>query len=81
MAFLSGWVIALAALSHDLWQNIRLWRVVEAAERFEPIPLNPAQWSIANHADPTYITALWAGAAITLLSFGSLWLLVRRQTR
>lgn len=81
MLFLSGSVVALAALGHDLWQNIRLWRVVEAAEHFETIPLNPAQWTVANHADPAYLAALWVGTAITLLSFGLLWFLRHRQTR
>jgi hypothetical protein len=70
----------LALLAHDLYQHSRLWRVTNMYQLFPSTPAN-VQSSVVNHADPAYVAALIAGAAVTLLTFVALLILSRRERR
>jgi hypothetical protein len=52
----------------DLWSNIKVWRPSEIRQYFEPVMMNIAGNSVANHADPEYMLILSAGLGITLVT-------------
>jgi hypothetical protein len=57
----------LFLLAHDLWQNLKLWRVNVAAQYFPVTPVNLAIKVVSNHPDAVYNNLLLAGACITLV--------------
>jgi hypothetical protein len=70
----------LALLVNDLYQHSRIWRVTNMYQLFPSTPANlPSR--VINHSDPVYITALIAGASVTLLTFAALLILARRERR
>ncbi|MGH2620680.1 MAG: hypothetical protein ACRDHG_08940, partial [Anaerolineales bacterium] len=58
----------LVLLAHDLWQHLRLWRVVNMPGLFPTKPLDLSVNIVANHPDPPYELSLGVGAAISLVS-------------
>jgi hypothetical protein len=56
----------LLLLAHDLWQNLKLWRVNVAAQYFPVTPVNLAIKVVSNHADAMYTNLLLLGAGISL---------------
>lgn len=55
--------------AHDMWMNYRLWRVVDASQKFESKYFNPLKWGVTNrYNDVEYIQILWLGLAISLAS-------------
>lgn len=67
---------------HDMWMNYRLWRVMDASQKFESKLINPLQWVVANrYNDVEYIQILWLGLAISLGSLMFLLYLVFRERR
>jgi hypothetical protein len=60
--------LVLVVIANDLWQNFRLWRVVDASRQFTQTAIHPSRWTVANHADPAYTQVLWIGLAISLMS-------------
>ncbi|MFQ5922482.1 MAG: hypothetical protein ACE5M4_06525 [Anaerolineales bacterium] len=71
----------LLVIALDLWQHSRLWRLTEARHAFEIVYPNLTV-AINNHADPVYLAALAAGAAITVVALiYSGWLILRRSGR
>ncbi len=57
----------LFLLAHDLWQNLKLWRVNVAAQYFPVTPVNLTIKVVSNHPDAVYTNLLLAGACITLV--------------
>lgn len=57
----------LFLLAHDLWQNLKLWRVNVAAPYFPVTPVNLAIKVVSNHPDAAYTNLLLTGAGISLL--------------
>ena len=69
-------------MGFDLWQNLNVWRLSNAIARFEKIYYNPDLWFVANdYTDTLYFGMIGAGLAITLLTFGILLVLARRERR
>lgn len=71
--FASG--LALVAIFHDIWQNIRIWAVSAAGQRFQQgdfVSFNAAAWVPVDHPDPMYWTILGIGAGITILALSGL---------
>ncbi len=67
---------------HDLWQNLRIWRIVDIAKQFaieEEYPL--AHWQVVNHTDTRYLFALAVGAAISLATLAWLIFIQTRKTQ
>jgi ABC-type multidrug transport system fused ATPase/permease subunit len=60
-------IAGLFLLAHDLWQNLKLWRVNVAAQYFPVTPVNLAIKVVSNHPDAAYTNLLLAGACITLI--------------
>jgi hypothetical protein len=58
----------LFLLAHDLWQNVKLWRVNVAAQYFPVTPVNLAIKVVSNHADAAYTNLLLAGAVISVIT-------------
>jgi hypothetical protein len=58
----------LFLLAHDLWQNVKLWRVNVAAQYFPVTPVNLAIKVVSNHADLAYTNLLLAGAILTVIT-------------
>jgi hypothetical protein len=58
---------SLFLLVHDMWQNLKLWRVNVAAQYFPVTPVNLAIKVVSNHPDAAYTNLLLAGAGITLV--------------
>lgn len=73
----------LAALLHDLWQHVKLWRVENLGGLFRSFPVDLSGEVVANHPDPPYFAALgigWSVAAITLIALIYLSLQERRAS-
>lgn len=58
----------LFLLAHDLWQNLKLWRVNVAAGYFPETPVNLAIKVVSNHPDAAYTDILLAGAVMTIIT-------------
>lgn len=68
--------------AHDMWMNYRLWRVVDAAQKFEAKVFNPLKWFAANrYNDMEYIRILWLGLGISLVSLALLIYFVYREKK
>lgn len=63
-----GILTALLLAMQDLWQHLKLWRVVNMDLLFPSKNLNLSLDVISNHIDSPYTSALFAGFAITLLT-------------
>jgi hypothetical protein len=61
-------IAGLFLLTHDLWQNLKLWRVNVAAGYFPVTPVNLAIKVVSNHPDAVYTNILLAGLFLTILS-------------
>ncbi len=67
---------------HDMWMNYRLWRVADAAQKFEAKAFNPSKWFAANrYNDMEYIQILWLGLGISLVSLALLLYFVYREKK
>jgi hypothetical protein len=68
-ATLCRWIgfAGLFLLVHDLWQNLKLWRVNVAAQYFPVTPVNLAIKVVSNHPDAAYTNLLMIGLGITLI--------------
>ncbi len=64
---------------HDLWINFKLWLPARLGKIYPPLPFDRPYWTIANHSDPAYITALAVGGAVSILSIALLIFLVFRR--
>jgi len=60
-------LVGLFLLAHDLWQNLKLWRVNVAAPNFPVTPVDLAIKAVSNHPDAAYTNLLLIGAGITLV--------------
>ena len=63
-----GVLAGLPILVSDVWSHIKLWNADAVAQFFHPYKIVTEGNSLANHADPLYITVLIVGLAITALS-------------
>lgn len=72
-ALLCGLVVA-----HDLLQHLRLWRVENMALVFKSTPVD-IHAGVINHADPSYLSALMIGLALTGVALVFLAVLAARQ--
>ena len=73
----------LVVLYHDLRQHFQAWRIryLDAmVELFPKVPFDPAQHTLANHADPIYTNLLLGGLAVALLALAFLvWMALRER--
>jgi len=58
--------IFLVLMVTDLWENLKLWRISNRANYFQPIRLDLAGSVSTNHADPLYFNVLAIGLGITV---------------
>jgi hypothetical protein len=56
----------LAFLASDLWENLKLWRISDRANYFQPTQLDLSGSAIANHTDPLYFTMIGIGLGLTV---------------
>jgi hypothetical protein len=78
-----GFLLA-AVLLHDLVNNIFAWRIRfldGLLYLFPKMPFEPAQHTIANHADPVYFVMLSGGAAVSVLAFSFLIFMSLRERK
>jgi hypothetical protein len=59
--------IFLIFLASDLWENLKLWRISDRDNYFQPIPVDLSGSIAANHLDPLYYTVIGIGLGITIL--------------
>jgi hypothetical protein len=71
----------LLVMVHDLWQNLKIWRVASAALGFEEKWFNIKLWFVNNHYDAPYFTLLYIGAAGSLITLALLAILSWRENR
>lgn len=82
-----GQILALMVgylMFHDLNQHLQAWRIryLDAMTNLFPkVPFNPAQHTIANHADPVYTGMLAGGAAVGVIAMAFLVLMSLRQPK
>jgi hypothetical protein len=60
---------------HDINQHLQVWRVRyldPMVDLFPKVPFDPAQHTIANHADPLYTNLLLAGLVVAMIALGFL---------
>ncbi|HAE58238.1 MAG TPA: hypothetical protein DCG54_01700 [Anaerolineae bacterium] len=56
----------LAFLTSDLWNNLKLWRLSDRANYFQPLQMDLSTNIVANHADPLYFSVISIGFGITI---------------
>lgn len=71
--------VALALLAIDISASVRLWRVGVSAASFGATAFDPATATLVHRADPSYVTVLLVGLAISLATAVSLTVLVMRE--
>jgi hypothetical protein len=72
-AAVSAWhrvaaLVALVLLGIDIAASARLWRVAVSSGLFKATTFDPADAAVVHRADPAYVTAVAAGAAITVVT-------------
>lgn len=75
------WMAAFVWTANDLWQNFRLWRIIDAYDKFELKVFSPARYTVANHPDAQYFTVLWIGLALSLAALGLLFFFSSRERK
>ena len=66
-------IAGLAVGVRDLWENLRIWSILNAQAVFQQLHLSPDRWRLENnYGDRAYIGALVLGSALTLLTAGAL---------
>jgi len=74
--------VALVGLgAQDLWQHFKAWRITNIGKIFGPQPLDLSLYTVANHPDPPYITALVVGLAVTLATFLFLLIMAWKESK
>ena len=75
LAILGGIVV----LVNDIWQHLKLWRVVNMGIMFPPTPLDLNQFFVQNRPDPLYYLMVICGVIIFIITTIFLGVMVYRE--